>query len=207
MPESTLNPPRVADRTQLVDLLIHDLKETGEHLRDTDRKVSFVIQLYGGGFLLLATLAVGAWESGIGQATALISVPGLVLLALIFLFTFWLFHFTLKTRSLKKEYISRMNFLRAEAHYFLKNPSLELAGYWTVTKSGRGVGLDDLSPHGLRVVMLLVALFSSYVVSSLAFPACLASRYAPAAAPFIFAAAIFLLLAIPIWAYTQDAWS
>ena len=133
----------------LVEFLVEDLKETGEHLRDTDRKLSLLIQIYAGSFVLVATLSV----NGIIKIEEFIGVPGFALSVFLFLFTWWLFVYSLRSKELKVIYIRRMNFLRREMHILLRTKHKELPGFWTdvgdYIKTNK-VGLDDLYPSALR---------------------------------------------------------
>jgi hypothetical protein len=167
------------ERSQMIEFLTEDLKETGELLRDTDRKLSTLIQIYAGAFVLVGTLAT----NGLIDGNALFNGLGIqILVVLVFLFTFWLYYYALKSKETKQAYMLRMNFLRREMHYYLRTRRPDLAGYWTASrfakpkdiseatppksarrKPGR-VGLDDLYPKALNgTLVILVALFAMLV--------------------------------------------
>jgi hypothetical protein len=167
---------------RLVEFLTEDLKETGEYLRETDRKLSFLIQAYTGAFLLIATLSV----NNIITRQELRSETGLVLVLIFIFFTGWLYVFSLRCKETKQMYIHRMNFLRREMHYFLSNKNYDLAGYWTTvdrdepkaeSEAGshpsrktkpRRVGLDDLYPNALRYLLFILCAALAYIATRIA---------------------------------------
>lgn len=179
MAEKSQNNNKEFDR--LIEFLIEDLKETGAHLRDTDRKLSLLIQVYTGAFVLIASLSANdiiAPENYLG-------VPGLVLIVFFIFFTWWLFVYTLRSKETKSVYIRRMNFLRREMHYYLKHDHKDLPGYWTDSKltnvteqmlknipsiskgiKPKRVGLDDLYPIALQGILVLLSLAFAFVLSA-----------------------------------------
>lgn len=154
----------------LVEALTQDLRETGEHLRATDRKVYLVVQLYGGFVVILATLVAALLQSDV-KLDFLAELPGLAPLLLLMFLSWWVFYFTLRSRELKKTYINRMNFVRREIQIALNNERSAQGGYWTQpvgkdrvsraqeTKMPRlpQVGLDDLYPLGLAILILVLS--------------------------------------------------
>jgi hypothetical protein len=151
-----------------VDFLTEDLKETGEHLRDTDRKISFLVQLYAGSFGLITAL-VGLIVVLIDKGVIKIdpsnpdswkinefTVPLLFLTTIYLALTHWLLVYTLKGRETKQTYINRMNFLRREIHYNLQTSHSDLPGFWTGASNIKWkIGLDELYPQALSVMILL----------------------------------------------------
>jgi len=172
-------------RGYLIDFLTEDLKETGEHLRDTDRKTHLTIQISGGAFVLLVTILAGLLQQNVIDLRILIGVPGLVALGMIAPATWWLFLYTLKSKETKQVYIHRMNFLRRMIHQYIGTPQCELTGYWTASqvrtgeatapqeglglssKSPRRIGLDDLYPMALQVLFVAVAALLGLLICSL----------------------------------------
>lgn len=169
------------ESNRLVEFLIEDLKETGEHLRDTDRKLSFLIQIYTGAFVLIASLSV----NGVFNAPNLLDYPGLILIMFFVFFTWWLFIYALRSKETKAIYIRRMNFLRREMHYYLQSKHKDLPGYWTDTqltkltkqmlssvsspagaRKLKRVGLDDLYPIALQGILVLLSFAFAFVLAT-----------------------------------------
>jgi hypothetical protein len=146
-----------------VDFLTEDLKETGEHLRDTDRKITFLVQLYAGSFGIITAiigLLVVLIDKGIINLSSLKLEDLTLYLMLIITFyvslTFWLLEYTLKGRETKQTYINRMNFLRREIHYNLRTSNSDLPGFWTgVGKNNKKIGMDDLYPFALTILIIV----------------------------------------------------
>lgn len=200
----------------LIEFLIEDLKETGELLRETDRKLSFLIQIYTGAFVLIATLSVNK----IIDLNALLGISGLALIIIFIFFTRWLFEFSLKSKETKAIYIHRMNFLRREMHYFLQTKHYDLIGYWTSPELSalqsktltslppvkeankpKRVGLDDLYPIALRWILLLlgfvlVFIFSNIIKASVTLVFIRGSQFIPWLV-------IVILVPTIIWLYTD----
>jgi len=164
----------------LIEFLTEDLKETGEYLRETDRKLSFLIQIYTGAFVVISTLSANK----IIDPKALLGSSGLALIFIFIIFTLWLYVYALKSKETKAVYIHRMNFVRREVHYYLQTKYYDLTGYWTspelsnsqrktiaVTPSQsektkpKRVGLDDLYPIALRWILILLGVILVIIFS------------------------------------------
>jgi len=212
----TENSQITKEEGSLTEFLIEDLKETGEYLRDTDRKLSFLIQIYTGAIVLIATLSV----NDVINKTDFLGVPGLIILLTFIFFTQWLFIYSLKSKETKSIYIHRMNFLRREMHYFLQNKNKDLPGYWTSSeltsitkqllsneatdkdKKPKRVGLDDLYPNALRGVLVLLSIAFAFVFSKLMYEIDKLNLKANIAFPF-FMTFVFFVITIIIWLYTR----
>jgi|GEM_PF-3916037 len=164
------------NKTELtINFLTEDLKDTAEHLRETDRKLYVSIQLYSGAFVFVSSLILDDFIN----IENFHSPFGLGLLIILFFFTFWTFWYSLKINLTKKIFLNRMNFLRREIHKTLRTRNSELLGYWTGkinsqkkedTESAGGkinktepqspihVGLDDLYPIALQGALVFVML-------------------------------------------------
>jgi hypothetical protein len=183
----------------LIEFLVEDLKETGEHLRDTDRKLSLLIQIYAGAFVLIATLSV----NGIIKIEEFVGVPGFALSVFLFFFTWWLFVYSLKSKELKVIYIRRMNFLRREMHILLKTKHKELPGFWTdvgdYVKTNK-VGLDDLYPLALRWIIALFGVLSVYILDQVL---CKYSLIRPLNVYYLIGVCFFVIVVVAVFTWIQ----
>jgi len=107
----------------VVDFLIEDFKDTSEQLRETDKKIEFLFQLYGGiaTFLVSVIVALVSTALGSSQENALMIIQmapqiSLALIIVVFGVTWWLFEYMLRGLMMKSLYVNRMNFLRREIY-------------------------------------------------------------------------------------------
>ncbi len=160
------------------EFLLIDFKETNEHLRETDRKLASLMQVFSGAFAISITLAFSLPNKE-NSFLDFYQIK-IALLIIVEMLAFFLYLYTLRCKITKKVYLIRCNFIRRELHKLYKNPQMDLPGYWTSTNRTQEIeekiskikndnsslknsnlekiGLDDLYPIGLVFIMVVIIL-------------------------------------------------
>ena len=168
---------------KLSGFLIEDFKDTSSHLKATDQKVAFNIQIYSGALVLFLSIIIGIYHSDIDGLLKLLDIPSAILIIMYIGYTIWVYDFALKGIETKQLYLKRMNLFRFLIHNSLDSNPNALNAYWTsdLTKNKQNanipqqgvqkkekesdkVGLDNLYIKGLKNMgsILFVAFF--YIV-------------------------------------------
>ncbi|RMD67620.1 hypothetical protein D6817_01070 [Candidatus Pacearchaeota archaeon] len=152
----------------VVDFLIEDFKDTSSHLKETDKKIEFLFQLYGGTATFLVSIIVGLTSAALGSsrenAAIIIRIAphiSLALIIVVFGISWWLFEYMLRGLMMKTLYINRMNFLRREIYKRIGETVDKRAVFLYVGKvlpdnTIKKVGMGEMFVLALRWLIILL---------------------------------------------------